>query len=238
MSDISVLKSQIEAALHLEGSARSIDGVCTALAAALPADGVAVTVMTSDTRRDMVFASDSVIADFERTQYSLGEGPSLQAFSTGRPVLVPDIGGPDALGRWPALAKTLGESGLKGCCSFPMRFGAIGVGICTFYRTTVLPLTPSDLAFVLNALDLAALAMLELRNGPRGESLLGTWLAIDSTRRREVHQATGMLIVQLGVSVESAFARLRGYAFTAGVDIEIVAGDIVSRRLRLEPDPR
>lgn len=155
-----------------------------------------------------------------------------------RPVLTSDIGGQGSAGHWPGLLEAIGSSRIKGCFSFPMRFGAISVGICDFYRSHVVPLTTDDLAFVLNALDLAALAMLEVRDGQHGESLLGNWLAIDNTRRRQVHQATGMLIVQVGVSAETAFARLRGHAFSAGVDIEVMVADIVSRRIRLEPDPR
>lgn len=72
MNDIAALKTKIGAALRLQGSAQSVHAVCAALAEALPADGTAVTVMTSDSRRDMVFASDAVIAAFEQAQYSVG----------------------------------------------------------------------------------------------------------------------------------------------------------------------
>ena len=45
-----------------------------------------------------------------------------------------------------------------------------------------------------------------------------------------------MLMVQLGISAENAFARLRGHAFVDGRDIEQVAEDIVSLRVQLSPD--
>ena len=55
--------------------------------------------------------------------------------------------------------------------------------------------------------------------------------------RVEIDQATGMLTVQLGVTAAEAFARLRAYAYAEDRRLADVAGDIVARRLRLEPDP-
>jgi AmiR/NasT family two-component response regulator len=55
--------------------------------------------------------------------------------------------------------------------------------------------------------------------------------------RVEIDQATGMLTVQLGVSAGEAFARLRAYAYSRDRRLADVAGDIVARRLRLDPEP-
>jgi hypothetical protein len=53
--------------------------------------------------------------------------------------------------------------------------------------------------------------------------------------RAEVHQATGMISVQLGVSLEEAFVRLRAHAFANGAALGDVAGEVVGRRLRFGP---
>ena len=52
-----------------------------------------------------------------------------------------------------------------------------------------------------------------------------------SSDRAEVHQATGMILVQLGVPAQEAFVRLRGYAFAARRPLAEVARDVVARRL-------
>ena len=49
--------------------------------------------------------------------------------------------------------------------------------------------------------------------------------------RLEVHQATGMVLVQLEIPGEDAFARLRAYAFARGRPLTDVARDVVARRL-------
>ncbi len=56
--------------------------------------------------------------------------------------------------------------------------------------------------------------------------------------RAEVHQATGMITEQAGVSAAEALARLRAAAFAAERPIEDLALDVLARRYRFEPDPR
>ena len=46
-----------------------------------------------------------------------------------------------------------------------------------------------------------------------------------------------MLTEQLGVNITDAFARLRAYAYANDLRLTDVAGDIVARRLRLNPGP-
>jgi hypothetical protein len=50
--------------------------------------------------------------------------------------------------------------------------------------------------------------------------------------RAVVHQATGMVSVQLGVSVEEALLRLRAHAYGSERPLGEVAEDVVARRLR------
>lgn len=49
----------------------------------------------------------------------------------------------------------------------------------------------------------------------------------------EVHQATGMLTAQLGVSATDAMARLRAHAATTHRPLIDVSRDIIARRVRL-----
>ena len=50
----------------------------------------------------------------------------------------------------------------------------------------------------------------------------------------EVHQATGMILVQLGVSAAVALVRLRAYAYAHDRPLRDVAADVVARRLRFD----
>ena len=77
--------------------------------------------------------------------------------------------------------------------------------------------------------------MLALPAGaPEGE--IHELLADEPAHWAEVHQATGMISVQLGVGVEEASVRLRAYAFAEHRALRDVARDVIARRLRLEAD--
>ena len=54
-----------------------------------------------------------------------------------------------------------------------------------------------------------------------------------ASSRAEVHQATGMISVQLEVSAAEALVRLRAHAYAEGRTLRDVAADVVGRRLRL-----
>jgi AmiR/NasT family two-component response regulator len=51
------------------------------------------------------------------------------------------------------------------------------------------------------------------------------------TMRREVHQATGMILMQLETTATEAFSLLRAHAFSSGRTVEDVAKDVVARLL-------
>lgn len=52
--------------------------------------------------------------------------------------------------------------------------------------------------------------------------------------RSVIHQASGMVSVQLGVSLAAALARLRAYAYANDHSLADVAKDVVARRLRFD----
>lgn len=234
MADLTSLEDALRSALLAPDDAEAVVGVCAACIDRLPYDGAAITVMTSDVQRQIVYASDDVVAAIERLQYTLGEGPSLLAFTERRPVLVPSARDPLTAVRWPILAGEVTDLAVGSIFCFPMRVGVINVGVCTLYRRSAGDLSASDVSVTLSALELTTLALLDLRSSGDGEHLLGRWLAGDVHSRREVHQATGMLMGQLRVSAEVAFARLRAAAFAAGCDVEVLSARVVRRQLRLE----
>jgi hypothetical protein len=118
--------------------------------------------------------------------------------------------------------------------ALPLQTGAIRVGVLVLYRAQPGPLSAGELADVL---VFAAAALHLLLDASSGISVLPGYRPVDglSDRRAVVYQATGMISVQLGVSLEEALARLRAHAFAASAAVGEVAHDVVSRRLRFGP---
>jgi hypothetical protein len=75
-------------------------------------------------------------------------------------------------------------------------------------------------------------------DGDRGQAHRGDGACWDglSSDRAEVHQATGMVLTQLGVSAQDAFVRLRAHAFATCRPLAEVARDVVAGRLVFTPD--
>lgn len=211
--------------------------LCSICADLVPVTGVSISLMADATLRRMLCASDRVAAQLAEIQYTPGNGPCLQAFSAGVPVLAPDLDA-DAADSWPMFAHHAVELGVKAVFSFPLAIGAIVAGTLELYRDAPGRLTEADVGTALFMADAATLAVLRLYTG-RSESGRepGTdemdWIGGEADYD-EVHQATGMVMVQLGVSAEDALLRLRARAFASGRSVSALAREVVERRMRFD----
>ena len=212
----------------------SASDACEVAAAVSGADGAWLTVMSDPARRILVHATGRRAAELEELQFTVGEGPSVDAFTAGFPVLVPDLGASGWRARWPGFTVAGGQAGASAVFAFPLAQGAIRVGVLGLYRGKPGPLGPEGLADVLVCADVALLLLLNARSGtdghghPNGDS--DGWRGLHT----QVYQATGMVSVQREVGLEEALALLRAYAFAHDLPLGEVAAQVVARRLRLD----
>jgi hypothetical protein len=220
------------------GDPISVAHVCAAAVSAVQVDGAGVTVMVSPTVRETMHATDRVAGELEEWQLTFGQGPCVDAFSAGGPVLAGDLRLADCLARWPVFTPAALGSGARAVFALPLQAGAIRLGVLDLYRTRPGPLSQHELADALAFADTAGMLLLDTAAGVKPETAELAWQRDDPTAHHaQVHQATGMVLVQLGVSAEAAFARLRAYAFAHERRLGDVARDVVERRLRFDPDP-
>jgi hypothetical protein len=222
---------------HSRGEPVSVAHVCAAVVAAVRVDGAGVTVMVSPTVRDTVHATDRVAKELEEWQLTFGQGPCVDAFGDGCPVLAADLRAADCLASWPVFAPAALDSGARAVFAMPLQIGAIRLGVMDLYRARPGALSPPELADALAFADTAGMLLLDSAAGVQPDTAELAWQRDDPTAHHaQVHQATGMILVQLGVGAESAFARLRAYAFAHDRRLGDVARDVIERRLRFDPD--
>lgn len=212
--------------------------ICQACVRSLPVTGAAVSVMTAGGHRGVVFATDETSRRLEDLQFTLGQGPGVDAFGGGHSILIANLTGED---RWPGLTETAEELGVAAVFAFPLRLGAATLGALTLYRRESGALTGPELARAVRLSDAAAHALLDLLGGITGHNDGANYDdgfggAGAEFFRSEFHQAAGMVMDQLDVSIDTAMVRLRAYAFSTGRPTFEVARDIVARKLRLETD--
>ncbi len=209
--------------------------LCRAAAKALPASGAGVSLMSGEGAHGVVAASDAASLEIEDLQFTLGEGPCVDAFSARRPVLTPDLAGQG--NRWPGYASAAHEHGVHAVFAFPLQIGAAGLGVLDIYRDTAGSLEAETLSLCLAFADAALLFVLDLQETSNaGGTMPGPGDSLGN--RAEIYQAQGMLRVQLGIGLAEAMARLRAYAYAQNRPIAEVARDIVMRRVTLEGDDR
>jgi len=111
--------------------------------------------------------------------------------------------------------------------------GALRLGALNLYRDRPGPLSDEQYADSLVLAGVAAQAVLAMQaQAPPGA--LAAELEKGANFRFVVHQASGMVAAQLGVSVGEALVRLRAYAFANDRLLTEVALEVVARRLRFD----
>ena len=218
-----------------EGDApASLAPLCRAAVSRLAVDGASVTAVNGPAVREPLSATGELSARLEELLFTTGEGPGVEDFMFGSPMLIPDL--ELVAERWPGFVPVAVAAGARALFAFPLQAGAIRVGVLSLYRAEPGPLTPQQLADALVFADIALQLLLDSASGISG---LAGYQPPDglSGSRAEVYQATGMISVQLGVSLEEALVRLRAHAFAASTPLDDIAGDVVSRLLRFDPDP-
>jgi hypothetical protein len=216
-----------------DGASSALTRICALAVSELAVTGVGVTLIdragAPDAQQRLVRASDAVAARLEDLQLTVGEGPGLAAVATGAPVLVPDLA---AVGsRWPAFTPGAQAAGAAAVFAFPLTLGAIGLGSLDCYRGTTGRLSPHHVTNALVLAEMAFEAVLAEVAGHAPDDL--GWI---SDLHAEVHQASGMVMYQLGISMQTALLRIRGYAFAKDLPVTVVARQIVDRRLLLDPE--
>ncbi|MFD9823450.1 GAF and ANTAR domain-containing protein [Streptomyces violascens] len=213
---------------------------CRACLGLLTVAGASVSLSASSTARVLLCASDDTAARLAEAQYTLGDGPCRRALQEAAPVLAPDLtAGPDAH-RWPVFAQQAVELGVRAAFSLPLGTRALAMGTLDLYRDSPGPLSERELRAALLVGDAVTFAALSLEargseNPEDGDGRVASWVEAAESDHMEVHQAVGMVMVQLGIDPDQALDRLRVRAFVQGRTVSEVARGVLARTLRF-PD--
>jgi GAF domain len=205
--------------------------LCLACPGIVQVDGAGVMLMSGDLPRGSLCTSNEVSQLIEELQYTLGEGPCVDAYLQDSVVTEPDLAHP-ATYRWPAFSAPVLAAGVRAVFGFPLRVGTVRLGALNLYRTRTGLLDPEQYANALVMADIAARWVLEAQAGAPADTVAAA-LEIGADFHFLVHNAAGIVSVQQGISVTEALIRLRAYAFSNDRLLADVARDVVTHRLRI-----
>jgi hypothetical protein len=216
------------------GKPVTVKHVCAAAISASGVDGATIVVTLVAQLRETIYVSDPTASDIEDLAETLGEGPGVDACENG-PVLAADLASAESNSRWPAFAPAATDRGIRAAFGLPLQVGGIRLGALDLYRAEPGPLDRDQLADALILADAVCTLLLDVpASTDAGQA--GKWFDQTGPHHPEVHQATGMMTVQLGVPAAVALIRLRAYAFANDRRLKDVAADVVARQLRFDPD--
>jgi hypothetical protein len=216
------------------GADVSSQRVCEVSADLTGVTGAGILLLSPDRPLASLGATDEVAATLGRLQQDLGEGPAVEAYEQQRSVQVPDLadGGPR---RWVAFCGPAIEAGAGAVFAFPLQIGAVRLGAVHLYRRESGSMSTEQVADAMVLADIAAQSLLaEQSSASPGE--LAPHVREAGDFQLVVHQAAGMVSVQLGTSVAEALVRLRARAFAEGSPVRDIAREVVARRLRFTPE--
>ncbi|HTN80340.1 MAG TPA: GAF and ANTAR domain-containing protein [Acidimicrobiales bacterium] len=206
--------------------------LCRVCAEVTGMTGAGIMLMSGDIAHGSLCTTDGVSALIEQLQYDLGEGPCVDAYQLDRPVLEPDLADP-AEPRWLAFTGPALAAGARAVFGFPLHVGAARLGALNLYSDRAGSLGGEQHADALVMAEVAAQTVLLLQaDAPPG--LVAAELEAGADFQLVVHQAAGMVSVQLGITVAQALVRLRAYAFGNDRALTDVARDVVARSLRFD----
>ena len=234
-SRVERLAEAIEERARVRAAPTGLNLLCEAAAEHLNLAAVAVSVPGRLLSAQTIGVAGTLARPLEERQVILGEGPSTDGLRFGTPVHVEDLTDFQQQARWPMYAAKAAEDGIRAQFVIPMQVGAARFGVFVLYLNRPGGLWPSELSDARVFAELALGWLIDDVAGhtPGHDPRTQTPFLDD---RAEIHQATGMVAVQLGVDLNTALVRLRAHAFSQDRLLSQVAVAVVNRELRFQPE--
>lgn len=165
----------------------------------------------------------------ELFQLQTNEGPCLDCYRTGAPVLVPDL--TEATERWPRFAAQALQQGFASVHAVPLQLRGDTIGTLNLFNHEPGSLTEQDAQVARALADMATIGILQERAIRRGE-VLTEQLQTALNSRVTIEQAKGVLAHAGGLDMDEAFQALRRYARGHHARLTEIAYRLVGGELR------
>ena len=162
-----------------------------------------------DDQLQFMAASDERTALLELFQVRHREGPCLDSYRTGRPVIHADL--TEAHGLWPEFAPEAVSAGFRSVHAVPLRLRDTAVGAINLFDRSTGTLDPGDVHMVQALADIATIGLLQERTLRHAETIAGH-LQTALNSRIVIEQAKGAIAQTHDITMDTAFELLRSHA--------------------------
>lgn len=186
-----------------------------------------VGLLLADQRGQLMFmaASNEDAKRLELFQVQVREGPCLDAFQSGLPVVNADLR--DAADRWPQFAPRAAAAGYRSVHAFPLRLRQDVIGAINVFGTDDARWEDADVHIAQSLAHIATIGLLQDRAVRRAE-LLTEQLQSALNSRIVIEQAKGAIAQFRNVNVDEAFLILRAHARSTQTHLVDVAQAVLT----------
>jgi len=216
------------------GQGELLERLCRLAISQIPCDGAAVVVTADGMPAGVLALSGECARILTEAEFDLGEGPAFESILTDRPVLI-DVLDSSTTEAWPVVGATLVQSGISAISTFPLRLGAIRLGVVHVIRLESGPLSDDSFSTARVIADLMTDAVLFLQAGLI-DADFDDLLSAAGKDRLQVHQATGMVAEMLHCPMPDALARMRARAYSEGMTLFDLATKVITRQMLFSHD--
>jgi transcriptional regulator with GAF, ATPase, and Fis domain len=173
-------------------------------------------------------ASSENTRHLETFQVQRAEGPCLDCYTSGSPVIVPDLAA--EAGRWPHFVAAAHTVGFNSVHAVPMRLRDATLGAMGLFGTKVGALNDDDLRLGQALADVATVALIQDK-AAADSATVNEQLQSALTSRVIIEQAKGVLAQHGDLDMDQAFAALRRYSRDHNLRLGESAQQLVARTL-------
>jgi GAF domain-containing protein len=156
------------------------------------------------------------------------EGPCLDCYRTGQPVVNQDLA--TVNGRWPHFAAEALAAGFHSVHALPMRLRGAVIGALNLFHIEAGEMRQADVAAAQAMADVATIALLQHRAALEAQ-VLNEQLNQALNSRIVIEQAKGIIAEREGLNMEQAFSTLRTHARYHNLRLVDVARDVIDGTL-------
>jgi GAF domain-containing protein len=176
----------------------------------------------------LMASSSEAMRVLEVLELQSEEGPCMDCYRTGQPIVNQELG--TAGGRWRRFAPEALAAGFHSAHALPMRLRGTVIGALNMFRVDEGALEDEDIVAAQALADIATIAILQNRATLQAQ-VVNEQLSRALNSRIVIEQAKGVLAERGSLDMEHAFALLRGYARANNRRLVDVAKDVISGAL-------
>ena len=194
----------------------------------LDVDAAGIMLATAGGELRLVASSSEAMRLLELFELQAQEGPCVDCFRTGQPVVNQDLA--TVNGRWPEFGPEALAAGFHSAHALPMRLRGSVIGALNLFHKKAGEMAPDDINVAQAFADVATIAILQhraaLESQVVNEQLQG---ALNS--RVVIEQAKGVVAQSEKLDMEQAFSMLRNHARSHNLRLADLASDVVTGTL-------